>query len=434
MEINDLQLLPGAGSLNRIGSILLVFALGACAHPYPGAVSPNPWIRSAAVEADNDIRSEPAVPTLLYVTDRSQADSAGYGTDRSSSMAFGSLEVGVTNMSPLAYSSYMSGTDHSAAAPQYELGNIVETVRFPGTPMPFSLQNGEMRRDRTTILAYQAARREFSRVLTGELAERQTGKVVLFVHGFNNSFERGAFSLFELWAASGWDGVPIMFSWPTGEPNALSYFGDTQDGEFSVFHLKETLRLLAATEEVDEIVLIAHSRGAAIATTALRELLIESRGAGLSMRDTYRINTLILAAPDIDLGVMEQRLVAEMFGLGFGQIDVYLNRDDDALGVSGWLFGGVRLGSLGPEELSSESRAVFQGVDSVHFILVDDAHGEARHNHFRLHPGVLADIAITMRTGAEPGDFERPLEHLDLNFWRIDQSYTPRFLGDDSSD
>ncbi|WP_417494343.1 alpha/beta hydrolase [Maricaulis sp.] len=416
--------------MNRFSLIFLLFTLGACAHPYPGAVSPNPWTRAAEAGSETGIASQTALPTLLYVTDRAPAVGEGYGTDRSSSMAFGSLRIDVTNMSAAAYSGYMSGTDRSSRAPRYELADIVETVRFPGTPMPFSLQGGAMRRDRAAILADQTARRDFSRALSDELAARGTGKVVLFVHGFNNSFERGAFSLLELWAASGWDGLPVLFSWPTGEPNVLSYFGDTQDGEFSVFHLKETLRLIAANEDVDKVVLIAHSRGASIATTALRELLIESRGAGLSMLNTYRINTLILAAPDIDLGVMEQRLVAEMFGIGFGQIDVYLNRSDDALGVSGWLFGGVRFGSLGPEQLSAESRSVFQGVDSVHFILVDDARGEARHNHFRLHPGVLSDIAITMRTGAEPGDPERPLEHLDLNFWRINEGYTPRFAGD----
>ena len=62
------------------------------------------------------------------------------------------------------------------------------------------------------------------------------------------------------------------------------------------------------------------------------------------MYDTYRIETLILAAPDIDLGVMEQRLVAEMFGVGFGQINVYMNPNDNALGLAGMVFGNRRFG------------------------------------------------------------------------------------------
>jgi len=143
------------------------------------------------------------------------------------------------------------------------------------------------------------------------------------------------------------------------------------------------------------------------------------------MRDTYRIDTLIMAAPDIDLGVMEQRLVTEAFGIGFGQIDVYLNPGDNALGLAGWIFGSPRFGAARPDQLSPESRAVFQGVRSVHFIMVQDANQFDRHNYFRRHPGVLSDIAITIRTGARPEDPERPLKHLDLNFWEIDKFYQP---------
>jgi esterase/lipase superfamily enzyme len=145
------------------------------------------------------------------------------------------------------------------------------------------------------------------------------------------------------------------------------------------------------------------------------------------MRDTYRIETLILAAPDIDLGVMEQRLVAETFGIGFGQINVYLYPEDNALGVASWLFGAPRFGAARPEQMSLESRAVFRGVKSVHFIPVQDADEFDRHNYFRRHPGVLPDIAITIRTGARPSDPERPLKHLDLNFWSIDKSCAPSY-------
>ncbi|WP_189495707.1 alpha/beta hydrolase [Algimonas arctica] len=327
------------------------------------------------------------------------------------------------------YNDYMSGNPEGVSVPKYELNASEELVRFPGTPLPFAIENGVRIRNSVSINSYENARRIFRDRLTQELLSRETGKVVLYVHGFNTSFEHGVFDLLELTAASGWDGVPILYSWPTGSNNILSYFADTQDGAFSVYHLKETLRIIAATEAVDDVTIIAHSHGASIATTALRELLIETRGSGLSMRDTYRISTLVLAAPDIDIGVMEQRLVAEEFGLGFKQINVYLNSDDNALGFAAKLLGAPRFGAMTPDEMSPESKAVFRSVKSVHFIIVTDAVGKARHSHFRLHPGVLADIAITIRTGAEPSDPERPLEHLDLNFWQIDKTYRPVYRG-----
>jgi esterase/lipase superfamily enzyme len=412
--------------IRKIGLVLSIAIISACASTYPVAEPPN--LRGNFAKAIPISAAAPgmAETDLIYVTDRgSGPDTDLYGSGRSNSMAFGHVEVGVTNMTTASFFSYMSGRPEGAAKPAYAIARISEAGRFPATPLPFALKNGVVTRDRPATLEYQAAAEQFKSELTERLKSQGTGKVILYIHGFKNSFAHSAYNLLELWAAADRDGVPVLFSWPTGEESLFGYLGDTQNGAFSVYHLKELLRLIASTDAVDEVVVIAHSHGASIATTALRELLIEARGAGLSMRDTYRIETLILAAPDIDLGVMEQRLVAEMFGVGFGQIDVYMNPHDNALGLAGMLFGAPRFGNSRPGQLSPQSRAVFRGVRSVHFILVEDAQGEARHNHFRMHPGVLADIATTIRTGAEPGDPERPLAHLDLNFWQIDRSYFP---------
>jgi len=113
--------------------------------------------------------------------------------------------------------------------------------------------------------------------------------------------------------------------------------------------------------------------------------------------------------------------------MGFGQINVYVNPGDDALGLSGWVFGAPRFGALTAESMSEESKAVFRGVRSVSFISVIDADRFDPHNYFRRHPGVLADIAATIRTGAHPGDAERPLEKGELNFWKLDKDYIPLF-------
>jgi len=408
--------------MNRIWLVAFLLTATGCASAYPVAPPPNaavfPGAGSATPPPDRD-----GLPTLLYVTDRAPLGE-NYGADRSNAMAFGQVSVGLSSMSQRDYSAYMQGVPGADTTPRYTL-DVNETVRFPATPIPFGLVDGVVSRDRDSISAYQVAASELRDQLATELATRSTGKVVVYVHGFNNDFDDASFNLMELWAASAWTGVPLLFSWPTQQAGPLGYFEDTQNGAFSVYHLKETLRLVSSTPGVETVTVIAHSHGASIATTALRELLIEACGANLSMYDTYRIETLILAAPDIDLGVMEQRLVTEMFGVGFGQINVYLNTNDNALGLAGMVFGHRRFGETTMDDLSPETRAVFRGVKTVHFIMVDDARGNERHNYFRLHPGVLADIAMTIRTDARPADPERPLEHLDLNFWSIDRAYRP---------
>ena len=98
----------------------------------------------------------------------------------------------------------------------------------------------------------------------------------------------------------------------------FGYFADRESGEFTIFHLKEFVRLIASSPEVERIHILAHSRGTDVTTTALRELVIEARAAGKNPRESLRIANLVLAAPDIDFDVVRQRLMAEKFGPAIG--------------------------------------------------------------------------------------------------------------------
>ncbi len=406
---------------------LILLMLGACASGYIASPSPNPVLAEARLTSGEAAIDDLSSFELLYVTNlRPAEDGLGYMEGRSNSMAMGTVDIGLSNLDPVDYLNYMLGQPTGGITPEYLITEIEEKVRFPATPLPFAITGGSVVYDPVPLASYGRASASLKSSLARSLEQQRTGHVVLYIPGFNNSFETSAYNLLELWTASDRTGVPILFSWPTELSSPLNYFADTQDGAFAVFHLKETIRLIAATESVSSVSVIAHSHGASIATTALRELLIEERGAGRWLADTYDIDTLILAAPDIDLGVMEQRLVTEAFGAGFGQINVYINPDDDALGIAQLVFRNQRFGASLLSDFSPETRAALSGLSSVHFIAVEDAKGAARHNYFRLHPGVLADIGITLRTGAKPSDSERPLTQKNSNFWTLDSRYQPR--------
>ena len=55
--------------------------------------------------------------------------------------------------------------------------------------------------------------------------------------------------------------------------------------------------------EIEKIHVAAHSRGTDIATTALRELIIETRAKGLDPRAHLKIENLVLSAADIDVDI-----------------------------------------------------------------------------------------------------------------------------------
>ena len=54
--------------------------------------------------------------------------------------------------------------------------------------------------------------------------------------------------------------------------------------------------------------MIAHSRGTDVAISAFRELVIFARGAGISARERYKIKNFVMAAPDIDVSGVSQRV------------------------------------------------------------------------------------------------------------------------------
>src|SRR5207253_9395082 len=152
----------------------------------------------------------------------------------------------------------------------------------------------------------------------------------------------------QLWHFLGRQGVPVAYSWPAGHGGLLrGYNYDRESSEFTVYHLKEMLRFLASCPEVQHINLIAHSRGTDVAASALRELHLEFSGGGKSTREELKLNTLILAAPDLDLDVVIQRLVTARVGRVPARFALYVCAKDEALGISNWLFSGMtRLGKI----------------------------------------------------------------------------------------
>ena len=271
-------------------------------------------------------------------------------------------------------------------------------------------------RDRQSIETVQKS-------ISDRLKSNNQKDVLLYVHGFNVSFEKAVLGLNDVWHFCGRQAVPIAYSWPSGSGNLFGYFTDRESGEFTVYHLKETIRLLSSMAEVENIHILAHSRGTDITTTALRELVIETRASGKDPLATLKVKNLIMAAPDLDYGVVTQRLIAEKFGPAFGQITIYMNSGDSALGIAQNLMRGIRFGKLTAEKQSEREAQIFNNVGNVSFVNVNDVSGLIGHNYFSQHPGALSDIISLVKTGSRPGTEERPLTHIEGNFWTLDKSY-----------
>ena len=62
-------------------------------------------------------------------------------------------------------------------------------------------------------------------------------------------------------------------------------------------------------------------------------------------------------------------------------------------------------------------------MKNLSLINVKDVSSFIGHGYFREHPGVISDIAITIKRNAAPGSKYRPLKHVYGNFWALEKGY-----------
>ena len=415
-------------TLRPVTGVLLTALLVGCASPPALMPAPNIYASEAGYP-------EPAVPAklrsssveLLFVTDRvpetTEDGMLQYGSGRSASAAFGSAVVEIGAGLSWQDLVEMSQTPDRSSSPAIHVTSRTELGRFPPTPHAFLVVDGQAKEDPDVRAEHEAVSALLREELRGRMADSGYNEVHVFVHGFNNSFDWSAASLAELWHFMGRRGVPVLYSWPAASGGLFGYFVDRESGEFTIYHLKSFIRLLASFPEVERVNIIAHSRGTDVATTALRELIIEARASGRDPQRLYRIENLIMAAPDLDLDVVRQRLMAEKIGPAFGQITVYTTNSDNALAASQTLMSGKRFGRIRAEDLGEQERAIFETVRNVAFIDVQGVGGLTGHAYYLDSPATSSDIIRIITTGDRPGSAARPLNHRMLNFWEMPPDY-----------
>ena len=180
---------------------------------------------------------------LLYFTDRAPDNDGqselNYGSKRSASMAFGSviIEIGEgLSWSDLVKASESEQRDSSLAL---KVTSITEQGRFPQTPYPFSIVDGMWINDVKVEAEHDRIATEFRKELNRRLMMSNDKTVLVFVHGFNNTFDFAASSLAEVWHFLGRQGVPILYTWPAASGGLFGYFTDRESGEFTIYHLKQ---------------------------------------------------------------------------------------------------------------------------------------------------------------------------------------------------
>lgn len=422
-------------------AVLALAALAGC-HETPTLV---PAPNLLAIEGERAYADVPEslrscdIP-VIFATDRRSSEENGklkYGYRRSPILAFGTATIGLGQDMTWDRLRAESCATQRKSAIRLSMASVEPQGVFGDPTVAQQISaDGEFAEDPAVVEANRAAEAKIHEMLRSRLALTPRKEVFLFVHGYNNSFEDSVYRIGAIWHYMGRAGVPIAYSWPAGSPGLLrGYTHDRESGEFTIFHLKQFIRSVASCPEVEKITFIGHSRGCDVLTSALRELIIEYRGAGESARSKLKIGQLVLAAPDLDLDVTFQRIAAERMGNEVGHITIYVCPDDNAIGVAGWLFSSAqRLGRLREDNLTAAQRASAERLKRFDFIDVRAKLDFMAHGYFTSNPAVLSDLILVLRDDRLPGEANgRPLIDRGGSFWELQTGYPKAAAGAGSS-
>ncbi|MHC4946962.1 MAG: alpha/beta hydrolase [Planctomycetota bacterium] len=365
---------------------------------------------------------------MLFATDRLPDNEEGeplrYGFRRSNSGAIGTCTVRLGD-EDLDWDGLVAASTAARRERDVPIAvtEIVELVRIPDLgPM---VQVGDELVDNPEVMAERNRLiPEAASLLTERVRAAGQKDVFVYVHGYNNTFEDAALRLAQLWHFMGRRGVPFLYTWPAGRGGLRGYTYDRESGEFTVFHLKNFLREIGALPEVENVHVLAHSRGTDVFMTALRELNLEFQGAGRDTKEALKLGRVVLAAPDLDWEVTVQRITNERIGYIPDRLTIYLSKEDKAIGLASWLFGSVRrLGQLEQTDLGPVRAGLLAPLKRIDIIDVTAETGFLGHGYFIGDPSVLSDLILVLRDGRPPGaEHGRPLR-LQGVFWVLDNTY-----------
>jgi esterase/lipase superfamily enzyme len=180
----------------------------------------------------------------------------------------------------------------------------------------------------------------------GDLLSQATSgrNVLIYVHGFNQTFETAALDAARLSDGVKFAGETMVFSWPS-KAKLLDYGYDRESAMWSRDAFDQVLEGLLASPTIGRINIVAHSIGTMLTMEALRQLYAKHGDAAAD-----RIGAVVFASPDIDVDVFSASV--ERIGPLAAKITVIAATNDRALAVSRWMNGGTtRVGAAEKAQL-----------------------------------------------------------------------------------
>lgn len=211
-------------------------------------------------------------------------------------------------------------------------------------------------------------------------------EALIFIHGFNVTFEEAAERAAQVAFDLEFKGVPMVFSWPS-RGNPVLYPQDENDIEWAVPHFEAFLRLALAESGARTVHVIAHSMGNRALARALCSLQSRAaEGGGAALRQ------IVFAAPDIDRDTFVD--LARRFQGKAERFTLYGSSNDRALKMSKLFHGYPRAGESGNDLTLAD------GIDSIDASKADTS--LLGHSYYGSRGPILSDLFYLIREGLPP--------------------------------
>ena len=290
------------------------------------------------------------------------------------------------------------------------IGVNVPSYRVRGTgdlPRPGSLRANALtyrpdpQRDFYVTSTIPVDSNRFVQRLSADLALSRSRDLLVFVHGYNVSFEDAAVRAAQVAADLNFDGSVVLFSWPSAA-SVTAYVRDQQSARNAGFQLLRLLKNHAVAAQPDRVHLLGHSMGSEVIGKALT---LTAPGDSL-----LRLSEVVFAAPDVDARVFRREILPRLTPYA-AHVTMYASSDDDALRASRVVNGAGRLG------LGGDSLVVIDGMDTIDATRVTaDVLGHTLFGN----QSFLADLAVLLAEGKTPAERRLlPVRKDGLTFYRF---------------
>ena len=377
---------------------------------------------------------------LFFFSDRKEEPApdggiSGYAAKRDYSLDFGEAWVRIGGGLDWEGVKAVSLTPGSRRRPGVSVAGVKRLTEFPEAPS--AMTRKKMTQQTGDSAAFdkkrESVRASVKNAINARLDQVSRKEVFIFVNGVNTTFAQSMTDWAQVWHYLGREGVPLIFSWPSGNSGLKTYFVDSDAGDTSSEYLKQMVQLLASSDKVEKISIIGHSRGCDITCRALLSLAEITAAQGKNPGEGLKLNNILLLAPDVDMNFFAMRVVEN------GVLDmprmftIFMSDRDKAINLSRWLRAGLRrLGNFSAKELTATDFSMANYYPNA-YVVVSEAKPAnwINHSYYLESASVSSDLVKILRYELRPGERNgrplRPLKGADDNFWALDEGYP--FIG-----